>query len=95
MILTKDIIEKSGFELIENNHLKDYMASCGINEFAQYRRATPDGNIIINIDNGFTNLRTWNIHLDNISYETIGLIEIDTVEQFNKIMEIYDNDFRL
>ena len=50
----------------------------------------------LDIDNGWNNRGTkWSVHIDNDACETIGYADIDTIEQFNKLMEIFDSKFRL
>lgn len=95
--LTKEILENAGFKpFIEcNETLVKYFKDVENKDYLEYTFTTPDGKLHISIDNGYTNLRNWNVQLDNLTHCSVGYVEIDTIEQFNKLMEFYDNDFRM
>ena len=51
---------------------------------------------MINIDNGYNNRGTgWHLHIDNDMCETIGSADIDTVWEFNTLMQVFKSKFRL
>ena len=37
----------------------------------------------------------WYMHIDNCDCETIGSADIDYIEQFNKMMEIFESNYEL
>lgn len=102
--ITKEILINSGFECTiyqETHAISKFMKSeYGIEDFMEFRRWTSDVDkkspIKLDIDNGCNNSgRKWHLHIDNDHCETIGCADIDTVEQFNKLMEVFDSKFRL
>lgn len=42
-----------------------------------------------------TKNRDWAVHVDNEVHSTSGKCDIQTIEQFNKFMELLDIDFKL
>lgn len=99
-VITEEILLNAGFEYLE--HETDLMAgyqkeAFGINNYKVFRIWTNDYHPIkLDIDNGWNNRGTlWHLHIDNDSCETIGSADIDTIEQFNKLMEVFDSKFRL
>ena len=65
-----------------------------------YRMWTPDGKLKLDIDNGLTNdyvwnLHTWTLHIDNDTCESLGNVSISTVEQFNLMMKVFENKFKI
>ena len=50
----------------------------------------------LDIDNGYNNRGTgWHLHIDNDACETIGSADIDTVWEFNTLMQVFKSKFRL
>ena len=50
----------------------------------------------LDIDNGLTNSgRAWHLHIDNCDCCSIGSADLNSIEQFNKLMEVFDSNFRL
>ena len=99
-IITEQILIDNGFEFLEHETelLSKYQKDTyGINHYVMYRIWTKDEHPIkLDIDNGWNNRGTkWSLHIDNDVCETIGYVDIDTIEQFNKLMEIFDSKFRL
>lgn len=39
--------------------------------------------------------RDWSVHVDNCDYQTIASCDIQTVEQFNAVMELLEIEYRL
>ena len=100
VLITKEILENAGFEYMEQESklCAEYEKNTyGITDFNSYRLWTEDEHPIkLDIDNGWNNRGTkWSLHIDNDACETIGYADIDTLEQFNKLMEIFDSKFRL
>ena len=65
-----------------------------------YRMWTPDGKLSMDIDNGPTNdyewnLHIWTLHIDNDACESLGNVSISTVEQFNLMMKVFENKFKI
>lgn len=100
LLITEDILVDNGFEFLEHETelLSKYQKdNYGIDYYVMYRLWTDDERPIkLDIDNGWNNRGTkWSVHVDNDTCETIGYADIDTIEQFNKLMEIFDSKFRL
>lgn len=49
--------------------------------------------LVRNISN--MNGRNWSVHIDNLSHDTVGSLDIQTVEHFNDFLKILDIKFRL
>ena len=50
----------------------------------------------LDFDNGLTNSgRSWHLHIDNCDCCSIGSADLNSIEQFNKLMEVFDSNFRL
>lgn len=51
----------------------------------------------ITIKYGASNMedRDWAVHVDDYKFQTIGFINIQTVEQFNKFMELLNINYKL
>lgn len=102
-IITEDILINSGFEyneltsrLMESYQKNNY----GIDNYKELRKLTNDVDnqfqIKLDIDNGYNNRGSkWHIHIDNDACETIGSADINTVYEFNLLMEIFGSKFRL
>lgn len=96
-LITEDILIDNGFEFLkhETELLSKYQKdNYGIDHYVMYRLWTEDEHPIkIDIDNGWNNSgRKWSVHIDNEACETIGYADIDTIGQFNKLMEIFDSN---
>jgi len=98
--ITNDDLLNAGFKfrkdeskLIDKYQKEKY----GIDDYVMYQLWTTDEHPIkLDIDNGWNNRGTkWSLHIDNDVCETIGYADIDTIKQFNKLMEIFDSKFRL
>ena len=99
-IITEDILKDNGFEYNkEESELcrPTYLNQFGIKDYSSYRLWTDEKNPIkLDIDNGWNNSgRKWSLHIDNDACETIGYADIDTVWQFNTLMEVFGSKFRL
>ena len=102
-IISKELLINSGFEDITNNWEKQYHKEhYGIEDYISLRRWTNDVDKIpgktlkLDISNGLLNSgRIWYVHVDDCDCCSIGSAEINTVEQFNKLMEIFESNFRL
>ena len=101
--ITEDILIDAGFEYLENesNIYKEYERHIyGIEDYKVFRKCIDDKNsanvIKLNIDNGYNNRGTgWHLHIDTDAYETIGSADIDTVWEFNTLMQVFKSKFRL
>ena len=103
--ISEDILIDAGFEYLEIE------SNCGrdINStdpelfsptYAIFRKCICDkdsSNILkLDIDNGYNNRGTgWHLHIDNDACETIGSADIDTVWEFNTLMQVFKSKFRL
>ena len=101
--ITEDILIDAGFEYLENesNIYKEYERHIyGIEDYKVFRKCIDGKNsanvIKLNIDNGYNNRGTsWHLHIDNDACETIGSADIDTVWEFNTLMQVFKSKFRL
>ena len=101
--ITEDILIDAGFEYLENesNICKEYeKTTYGIENYKVFRKWTdakdPKNVLKLDIDNGWNNRGTgWHLHIDNNACETIGSGDIDTVWQFNTLMQVFGSKFRL
>lgn len=99
-IITEDILINAGFEYLEreSNLTKDYQNELYEKEnYKVFRKWTEDKiPIKLDIDNGVNNRGTeWYLHIDNDACETIGSADINTVYEFNLLMEVFGSKFRL
>jgi len=101
--ITKEILEKVGFEFLENEsnlcreaYKENFELCC--EDYSVYRKWTEDKPfpIKLDIDNGQNNRGTkWHLHIDNSDCETIGCADINTVWEFNTLMQVFKSKFRL
>lgn len=89
MNLSKKILLENGFaehELIE-----------GLPQYNVFWKWTNDGyKIDVHLDSEFNNtFKLHNVHIDNNVCSSVGSLELDTVEQFNLLMEALGTTFRL
>ena len=102
-IISKEFLLSAGFENITPDWDAQYHKEHeGIEDYVTLRRWTDDvdknpGKVLkLDIDNGLTNSgRAWHLHIDNCDCCSIGSADIDSIEQFNKLMEVFDSNFRL
>jgi len=103
--ITPEILLEAGFEYLEDESKLGIEANkmspevCSPN-YKVFRKWTEDKNpskvIKLDIDNGYNNRGTgWHLHIDNNACETIGCADIDTVWEFNTLMQIFKSKFRL
>ena len=99
-IITEDILINAGFEYLEreSNLTQDYQNQLyGKDNYKVFRKWTNDeSKLKLDIDNGVNNRGTeWYLHIDNDHCETIGSADINTVYEFNLLMEVFGSKFRL
>ena len=102
-IISKDILLTAGFKDITYDYEKQFHKEHdGLDDYITLRRWTDDvdknpGNVLkLDIDNGLTNSgRAWHLHIDNCDCCSIGSADLNSIEQFNKLMEVFDSNFRL
>ena len=99
-IITEDILINAGFEYREreSNLTQDYQNQLyGKDNYKVFRKWTDDDSQLkLDIDNGVNNRGTeWYLHIDNDHCETIGSADINTVYEFNLLMEVFGSKFRL
>ena len=89
MKITEDILLNNGFHKYEKQ-LRDYM------DWDEYILVINDYEFFINVRN-ISNMvgRDWSVHVDNSNADSIGIVDIDTVEHFNDFMALLDIDFKL
>lgn len=91
--VTKQILLDNGFSYIDKtcntclgNYWNEYVIDISDRNSTYYISVKDISNYIG---------RGWNVHIDNQDWETIAYVDIETVEHFNKLMELMDIDFRL
>ena len=102
-IISKELLFAAGFEDVTYDYEREYhKKKCGIDDYVSLRRWTddvdknPEKVLKLDIDNGLTNSgRVWNLHIDNCDCCSIGSADLNSIEQFNKLMEVFDSNFRL
>ena len=102
-LISKELLLSAGFEDVTYDYEKQFHKKYdGLDDYIMLRFWTSDydnntGKVLkLDIDNGLTNSgRLWHVHVDNCDCCSIGSADIDTVEQFNKLMEVFDSNFRL
>lgn len=100
MKITNDILSNNDFEYLDKQSelLRKYQKEqYGIENYSVFRLHTNDDYPLkLDIDNGFNNRGTeWHLHIDNDHCNTIGSADIDTVHEFNLLMEVFGSKFRL
>ena len=90
--ITDDILLKNGFKRSDKDEYKKVWG-----DYKSYELWVDDKEPI-KIDmlwRDTNNGANWYMHIDNYRCETIGSADIDYVDQFNKMMEIFESKFRL
>lgn len=101
--IIKELLFNAGFLDLTQDYEKEYYKEHdGIENYISLRRWTNDVDnnpskcLKLDINNGLSNSgRAWYVHIDNCDCCSIGSAEIDTIEQFNKLMEVFESNFRL
>lgn len=96
MNISKDLLLLNGFEECKYfpnvpEEKDDVYFRIWTGDAHSYKIDVDDGHngMYINSDND------WIVHIDNSSCSTVGHVELTTVEQFNKFMEVINSCFRL
>ena len=90
ILITSDILLKNGFET-------NIFVSSDEFTYKSYTLWTKDKEPL-KIDMVYkhtNNGANWYMHIDNCDCETIGSADIDYIEQFNKMMEIFESNYEL
>ena len=85
MKITNDILSNNGFEYLDKQSelLRKYQKEqYGIENYSVFRLCTNDDYPL-------------KLDIDNDHCNTIGSADIDTVHEFNLLMEVFDSKFRL
>lgn len=100
--ITEEILLNAGFKYLEKEseliqEANKLNPELGRNDYKSYRIWTNENNPIkLDIDNDYNNRGTnWHLHIDNDACETIGSADINTVWEFNTLMEVFGSKFRL
>jgi len=101
--ITVEILKEAGFEDVTHDYEKQFHKEYdGLDDYVTLRRWTDDTDknpekvLKLDIDNGLTNNGAkWNLHIDNNVCSTVGSADIDTVWQFNTLMQVFGSRFRL
>ena len=97
-IINEDILINAGFEYLERESIiLDFNNPELHSNYKVFRKWTDDDSPLkLDIDNGINNRGTeWYLHIDNDHCETIGSADINTVYEFNLLMEVFGSKFRL
>lgn len=99
-IITEYILIDNGFKYLgrESNLTQDYENELyGKENYKVFRKWTDDiSKLKLDIDNGVNNRGSeWHLHIDNDHCETIGSADINTIYEFNLLMEVFGSKFRL
>ena len=84
--ITKEILYRAGFECLDT-----------YTNYIVFRKWTNDSSPLkIEIDNEENNRKSeWHVHIDNCDCDTIGTADIDTVSEFNTLMQVFESNFRI
>ena len=97
--ITDDILLKNGFELneLKAEDIQVHNEIWGIDDYRLYTLWTNEEySLKIDMEWKCTNNgANWHIHIDDDHCETIGCADINYVEQFNLMMEIFESKFKL
>ena len=99
--ITEQLLLDTGFEYLEKESklmIEAYKLDSliGKEDYKVFRKWIDDYKLKIDIDNGWTNNDgKWHVHVDNDYCETIGCADLTYTWQFNKLMEIFESNFRL
>ena len=100
IVITKEMLLNIGFDIPFNSSMIDkiYKEAYELDEFFMCTYYTDDEETPLKIDMLYqctNNGAEWHMLIDNIRCESIGSADITYVEQFNKMMEIFNSNFRL
>ena len=97
--ITNEVLLKNDFiQVDETPQIQEtYKDIWELNEFFEFDLVTSDEHPLkINMMSECTNNGArWHLHIDNDRCESIGSADIDYIWQFNKIMEVFNSNFRL
>lgn len=97
--ITNDVLQKNGFTEVKQSQtiVETYKEIWDLEDFFEYDFVTNDEKPLkINMMSECTNNGArWHLHIDNDRCESIGSADIDYIDQFNKMMEVFDSTFRL
>ena len=87
-IISKDILLSAGFEDITYDYEKQFHKEYdGLDDYITLRRWTDD----VDKNPG----KVLKLDIDNCDCCSIGSADLNSIEQFNKLMEVFDSNFRL
>ena len=86
--ITKQILLENGFTYIDKT-----CNACLGNYWNEYAIDIDSYNISVKDISNAVN-RNWNVHIDNKDWKNIASVDIDTVEHFNKLMDLMDINFK-
>jgi hypothetical protein len=90
MNITENILLEKGFEKYSDNPYECYKIKAPLKGNKEYL-------FTLTIDEGYTNYpnREWNIQVDDARMCSVCGCDIQTTEQFNKLMDLLEIDFIL
>ena len=97
--ITEEILLNNEFVETTDNVIKEeYSTYFEIFNYKSFDRFIDDTTpMYITISKGESNINEENftVRIDNNRHETIGYADLRYIDQFNKLMEVYDNKFTL
>lgn len=101
IFITEETLEKNGFNRNLQVDPNFYKENFYIDNYCEYTYTTEEEDrsnfIVIDVYKGMGNRvdAVWNVHIDNNNFETIGSIDLSTLEEFNSFMFAVGSKFRL
>lgn len=92
--ITVEMLEARGFK--RDTKQEKFIHDAGVREYSCFEKNI--GNkYFLQMQLGVSNMvgRDWSIHIDDSNHNSIGGADIDTVEQFNLCMKLFEINFRL
>lgn len=92
--ITVETLETNGF--VRNTIQERLINEAGIYEYSCFDKNV-NNKYFIQMQLGVSNMvgRDWSIHIDDSNHNSIGGADIETIEQFNLCMKLFEIDFRL
>ena len=77
--ITREILIKNGYEKVDDCITIN-------NEYTQYR--SQDGRIVVSTNLSNTPGREWVLHIDSEDFDTIGAVDVGTINHFNAFLDL-------
>lgn len=66
--------------------------------YRSYEKSIDNGKYFIDVTFGLSNINydtNWNVHVDNCDRQSIGSVDISTIQKFNDFMKVLDINFKI